>query len=108
MTPTREQARGLVPDGLLYVGGEWLDSDSGDRLHHDPTTGQPLGRHQLAGTKEVDRAVAAAREAHESGALRDPLRRRALLIEIAAGIDAAADELAALMSLEMGQPFRAA
>ena len=108
MTPTREQAQGFLPDGRLYVGGAWLDSDGGDRLHTDPSTGRPLGRHQMAGTKEVDRAVAAARDAQDSGALRDPLARRALLLAIAAGIDGAADELAALMALEMGQPLRAA
>jgi aldehyde dehydrogenase (NAD+) len=106
---TREVARSLVPDGRLFVDGDWLESSDGaERVHHDPATGEPLGSHQVAGRKEVDRAVTAARDAFASGALTDPLRRRALLHDLASGIDAAAEELAALMSLEMGQPLRAA
>jgi aldehyde dehydrogenase (NAD+) len=107
MTMTREQAREVLPDGRLYVDGAWLDrSSGGERTHMDPTTDEIVGRHQLAGPGEVDRAIEAARVA--IGDLADPARRRALLWSLADGIDAARDDLAALMSLEMGQPFRAA
>ena len=107
MTMTREQARSVLPDGRLYIDGAWLEhSTGGERTHLDPATDEILGRHQLAGADDVARAVEAARGAVDDVA--DPLQRRALLWSLADGIDAAGDDLAALMSLEMGQPFRAA
>jgi aldehyde dehydrogenase (NAD+) len=107
MTMTREHAREALPDGRLYVDGAWLEQSSGgERTHVDPATDEVVGTHQLAGPEEVDRAVAAARRA--SGEVADPVRRRTLLWSLADGIDAAADDLAALTSLEMGQPLRAA
>jgi aldehyde dehydrogenase (NAD+) len=107
MTMTRERARAALPDGRLYIDGAWLErSAGGERTHLDPATDEILGRHQLAGPDEVDLAVDAARGAVD--AVADPLHRRTLLWSLADGIDTAGDDLAALMSLEMGQPFRAA
>jgi aldehyde dehydrogenase (NAD+) len=104
---TRERARAAVPDGRLFLGGAWLErSTGGERTHLDPATADIVGEHQLAGAEEIDSAVAAARAALDE--LADPLRRRALLWSLADGIDSAGDDLAALMSLEIGQPYRAA
>jgi len=109
MTLTREDALRAVPDGRLFVEGGWVErSSGGERTHHDPATGAVLGTHQLAGRQEVDAAVGAARRALERAELIDPARRRSLLWSLAGAIDAAADDLAALQSLEMGQPLRAA
>jgi aldehyde dehydrogenase (NAD+) len=106
---TRDDALALLPDGRLFVGGEWLErSSGGERTHHDPATGDVVGKHQVAGPAEVEAAVDRARGAFAAGALDDPVGRRALLLGLADGIDAAAGELAALMALEMGQPIRAA
>jgi aldehyde dehydrogenase (NAD+) len=106
---TRDDALRALPDGRLFVGGTWLErSSGGERTHHDPATGDVLGKHQVAGSREVDFAVDAARAAFVDGSLCDPLRRRALLHALADGIDAAGDEIAAFVTLEMGQPVRAA
>jgi aldehyde dehydrogenase (NAD+) len=108
MTLTRDDALRLVPDGRLFVEGGWVErSSGGERTHHDPATGTVVGTHQLAGALEVDAAVAAARRALDRAELIDPARRRSLLWSLAEAIDAAADDLAALQSLEMGQPLRA-
>jgi aldehyde dehydrogenase (NAD+) len=105
-TPTREDARRALPDGRMFIDGQWVDGE--ERTHVDPSTGEDLGSFHVADEKLVDAAVAAARRTQTEGALRVPSARRDLLAGIAAGIEAAADELAGLASLEMGQPFRAA
>ena len=108
MTLTRNEALQRVPDGRLFVDGSWLErSTGGERTHHDPATGAVVGKHQLAGREEVDVAVSAARCAFERAELADPLRRRLLLSSLAEAIEAAAEDLAALQTLEMGQPLRA-
>ncbi|HEX6393857.1 MAG TPA: aldehyde dehydrogenase family protein [Acidimicrobiales bacterium] len=108
MTITRDDALRQVPDGRLFVDGLWLEgSTGGERTHHDPATGEVVGKHQLAGSVEVDFAVKAARDALQRGELADPVRRRLLLSSLADAIVAAAGDLAALQTLEMGQPIRA-
>jgi aldehyde dehydrogenase (NAD+) len=104
---TRDDALRHLPDGLLYLDGDWHKGEA-ERTHVDPATGRELASHQVAGPSDIDAAVTAARAAHRSGALLAPTGRRELLLRVADGIAAAADELAGLMALEMGQPFRAA
>jgi (Z)-2-((N-methylformamido)methylene)-5-hydroxybutyrolactone dehydrogenase len=48
----------------LYIGGEWVDPiDGGVRGSIDPATGQSWGDVAYGGLKDIDRAVAAARDA---------------------------------------------
>ena len=57
-----------VPRGLL-IGGEWVEASSGETLGVvDPSSGREVARVACAGAEDVDRAVAAAREAFEDGA----------------------------------------
>jgi len=106
---TAEQATALLPRPGLLVGGEWLDrSTGGNWTHVNPATGRATAEVPLAGPVEVDGAVAAAREAVPGWRAQTPALRRDLLLRLAELMAAAGDELAALTSLEMGQPYRAA
>jgi aldehyde dehydrogenase (NAD+) len=104
--PTRDEARRFLPDGRLFIDGQW--AEGAVQQHVEPATGAVLGPFHVADEKLVDAAVASARGAQTEGVLKVPSARRELLARIAAGIEAAADELAGLMALEMGQPFRSA
>lgn len=70
----------------------------------DPATGQSFTTAPLASLDDLDRAVAAARGAFPAWAA-TPIDQRAQVIEaIADALEAAKDELAALLSREQGKP----
>lgn len=87
----------------LLIGGEELDTDDW-KVVDDPHGGPDLCRVAAATTGDVDRAVTAAERAGAEWA-RTPPTERALTIErYARHLDAHAEEIAALMSREMGKP----
>lgn len=97
------------PAQPIWIGGEWQilpnQFDS-----HDPATGRLLTRLSRAGAAEADAAMAAAQEALASNAWRGmlPAARQALLWNIADLIEAHADALAELESLDQGKTFATA
>jgi aldehyde dehydrogenase (NAD+) len=97
--------------GRLYIDGEWQDAISGQTFtSYNPATGEPLAEVAEAGAEDIDRAVAAARKAFEDSEwTRTSARDRGrLLYRIADGIEARADELARLETLDNGKPVREA
>ena len=89
----------------LYIGGEWVPAASGETLPTvDPMTQEVLTTFALGGPEDVERAVAAARAAFEdpSWSAITPQRRTELLLQIADVLEANAEELATLDSLDMG------
>src|SRR5262245_24997817 len=83
----------------LLIGGEWVESRAGEPVQvFDPATGKSIAVVADAGGADVDRAVAAARRAFESGPWPDmlPAQRQALLWKLSDLIDANAAELAEL------------
>ena len=96
----------LVQD-RLFVGGEWLPPAGDDVIDVvSPYTEQVVARVPDASPADVERAVAAARRAFDRGPWpRTPPAERADVLERAAGLLAArSDELAGLITLEMGSP----
>ncbi|MAQ82406.1 MAG: aldehyde dehydrogenase [Maritimibacter sp.] len=95
-------------DGIAarhLIGGQWQDG-AGRFLRIDsPATGEPLGHVPLGTADDVDRAVAAAEAARAGLVEMGPFARAALCMDMAAAIDAAADEIAPLLSLEQGKPL---
>jgi len=90
----------------LLINGEWVDSRSGKTIAvFDPATGREIAQVADAGKEEVDRAVAAARAALESGpwAEMTPAAREALLWKLSDLIERDAAELAELESLNNGK-----
>lgn len=95
----------------LFIGGEWVDAQDGATfITVNPANGRELAHLALAGTADVDRAVAAARQAFESNVWRQMSGegRAALLWKLAELIDRHADELAELETLDNGKPLRIA
>ena len=91
----------------LVVDGELRDSLDGRTFEvHSPRDGAVLATVPDAAQADVDAAVSAARRAFESGWGRlAPAERKALLHRLADVIEAHRDELALLVSLEMGKPI---
>ncbi len=94
----------------LLVGGEWIDAADGQTFATlNPATGRPLGEVALAGIGDVDAAVGAAQAAlaGEWGRL-SGADRGVLLWRLADLVEAHADELAELETLDNGKPLRVA
>ncbi len=91
----------------LFIGGQWVDPSGSDRLDViNPTTEEPIGSIPMGTSGDVDRAVAAARDAFEVWSQTSREQRAERLAAIAAGLGERADEIAALVSTELGMPLK--
>ena len=81
----------------LYVAGEWVDGSAGTFVKVDPATGEELVHIASASAEDVDRAVAAARQAFRGdwGAV-PPSAKGALLNRLADLVERDADQLVRL------------
>jgi phenylacetaldehyde dehydrogenase len=104
--PSAGVAAFLQRPARLLIGGEWVQSESSNRIPvTDPATGTEVASVADANRADVDKAVAAAREAFERGAWANmlPAEREGLLWRLADLIDQHADELAELESIDNGK-----
>ncbi len=101
-------AAGEAPETLRnYVGGQWVAVESGDAIEdRDPATGAVLARVPLSAAADVESAVRAAREAQPAWREVPPPGRARALIELRAVLDAHREELAALVTRDMGKTLR--
>lgn len=101
------QVQDRFAEGAQYIGGTLLSGTSG---HHqdvvDPATGRTVYRYELAGTDDVDAAVAAARAAFPAWSGATPAERSGLLHRFAAVLDAQAADFAYAESLQCGKPVK--
>lgn len=89
----------------MWIGGEWVEAESGKTFETvNVTTGEPLGTAPLAGIADVDKAVAAARQAFPAWAALPPSQRSGIVAKIADQIRKHAKEMAHLDALEHGLP----
>jgi len=94
-----------VPKQLL-IGGSWRDAEGGRTLDvEDPSTGTPLASVADASPADAMRALDAAVAAQASWAAHPPRERGEILRRAFEQIVARSDELALLMTLEMGKPL---
>ena len=96
----------------LYVGGEWVTAESGETIETlDPATEEPYAEVQCAGAEDVERAVAAAKDASDrEGEWRtmDPRERGRVLHRMADYIEDNFDEIVLVESHDNGKtPFEA-
>jgi acyl-CoA reductase-like NAD-dependent aldehyde dehydrogenase len=92
----------------MWIGNDWADAEDGGTFATvNPATGETITQVASAQSADVDRAVAAARDAARSTAWRDmnPHKRSKLLWKLADAVEAAADELAELETADNGKPY---
>ncbi|MEO8488097.1 MAG: aldehyde dehydrogenase family protein [Betaproteobacteria bacterium] len=91
----------------LYYGGAWHAPIDGRRDEtFDPGTGKGLGPVAVAGIRDVDAAVAAAKTGFDVWRAVAPLERARILRAIAARVREHADELAWIDAANCGNPVR--
>jgi 5-carboxymethyl-2-hydroxymuconic-semialdehyde dehydrogenase len=90
-----------------FIDGRPTDGTAGELFEIlDPSTGELLGQ-ALAGTAaDIDAAASAAKRAFPAWSQTSGDKRRKLLHAIADAIEARADEIAVVESLDTGQPLR--
>lgn len=94
-----------VPTDLL-IGGVWRPAGSGRRFSvEDPATGQVLAEVADGSTEDGMAALAAAHGAQPEWAATAPRQRSDILRRAFDTITSRADDLALLMTLEMGKPL---
>ncbi|GAB2659305.1 aldehyde dehydrogenase [Nocardia goodfellowii] len=92
----------------LFIGNEWVaPSTTATIAVISPHTEQPVARVPAPGTADVDRAVSAARAAFDTGPWPrlDPTERVAIVRELAELYATRVEEIAELISTEMGAPL---
>ena len=94
-----------VPDGL-FIGGEWAPAISGATLKvYDPATGEAIKAIASAGVEDGAAAMDAAVNASADWARTPPRERAELLRRAFDLVRERQDEVALLMTLEMGKPL---
>ena len=91
----------------LFIGGEWVDAIGGGTLAvTNPFDNSVLFEIAEAREADVDRAVAAARDAFPAWAAMAASERARLLNRLVAKMEASFDELAELEAIDTGHPIR--
>jgi succinate-semialdehyde dehydrogenase/glutarate-semialdehyde dehydrogenase len=90
----------------LYIGGEWRDGSKGALSVEDPSTGEALCEVADASTEDAVAALDAAVQTGPQWSQHAPRERGEILRRAFEAIMARADELALLMTLEMGKPLK--
>src|SRR3977135_4469513 len=90
----------------LYIGGEWRDGAKGTLSVEDPSTGESLCEVADASVDDAKAALDAAVDAGPEFAAMAPRERGEILRRAFETIIERKDDLALLMTLEMGKPVK--
>jgi aldehyde dehydrogenase (NAD+) len=108
---TPEARAFLAEPKRMFIGGKWVDSASGETFATiDPARDEEIAQVPLAGTEDVARAVAAARESFEAGAWSglEPRKRASVLNKIADALQANAQSIGQIETIDQGKPVNLA
>lgn len=95
----------MIEHDKIYINGEWVPA-SGDGVSQlvNPATEEVFARVPMSMPEDVDKAVKAARAAFSSWSQTSAEQRKGYIDAICAKLKERADELASLISQEMGIP----
>src|SRR5690606_9812919 len=109
---SRSRRPPMIPEGVnikhpdkLFIGGEWVAPMSGSRLEIvNPNSEEVVARTAEAGADDMDRAVAAAREAFDHGPwpTTPPAERGAKLMDMIAHLEQRVPELSLAWTAQVG------
>ena len=90
----------------FFIGGQWVSADGRETIAVvDPATEEQVATVPAGTAEDVDAAVRAARAAFEPCASLPPADRAAVLSAAADALEARTDEVASLITSEMGTPL---
>ncbi|RLA46032.1 MAG: aldehyde dehydrogenase family protein [Gammaproteobacteria bacterium] len=95
----------MIEHNKIYIDGQWVES-SGDGISHlvNPATEEVFAKVPMALPEDVDKAVRAARRAFIPWSQTPAVERKAYIDAICEKLTERKDELASLISQEMGIP----
>lgn len=105
----QDKALSLAIETRLFINGEYTAAAENETFEtSDPVTRAPLAKIARGKSVDIDRAVSAARGVFERGdwSLSSPAKRKAVLNKLADLMEANAEELALLETLDTGKPIR--
>ncbi|MDQ3086719.1 MAG: aldehyde dehydrogenase family protein, partial [Actinomycetota bacterium] len=89
-----------------FIGGEWVESSSGETMEVlNPATGEVIAEVPAGTTEDVEKAVETAKKAWSEWRFKTPKDRMELLLALADIVDENAEELARLESQNVGKPW---
>src|SRR5947209_5971086 len=106
ITPSQEQKILDEVPKQLYIAGEWRDGAKGTIGVEDPATGETLCEVADASVDDAQAALDAAVEAGPDFASHPPRERGEILRRAFEAIVARTDDLALVMTMEMGKPLK--
>ena len=106
ITPSQEQSVLDQVPKQLYIGGEWRDGAKGTLAVEDPSTAETLCEVADASVDDAKAALDAAVDAGPEFAAMAPRDRGEILRRAFEAIIERQDDLALLMTLEMGKPIK--
>src|SRR3954467_11801497 len=99
----------LIVRDKLYIGGEWVEPASDQTIDViNAATEEVMGRIPEGTPEDVDRAVAAAREAFPAWSEVPAEQRAEICAAIAGKLQDRQEEIAALIAQELGMPLKLA
>lgn len=105
--PAQNAAQRAPIRNQLFINGQFVNAESGETLATlNPHDNTPITDVAMAGTADVDKAVAAASQAFVQWRSMAAMDRGRILLRLADLIDSHAEELAWLESLDTGHPIR--
>jgi succinate-semialdehyde dehydrogenase/glutarate-semialdehyde dehydrogenase len=108
MTVTASERERAALDAVpkqLFIGGQWVDGSEGVLGVEDPSTGEQIAEVADAGPEDARRALAAAYERQAEWAAHPPRERAEILRRAFELMVERSDDLALVMTLEMGKPL---
>jgi len=91
----------------MYISGKWVNAENNDTFDAiNPGTWEVIGKVPQGSRQDARKAIEAARNAWESYRWTTAWERSALLKKIARTIEAHKEELAHILSLEQGKPYK--
>jgi succinate-semialdehyde dehydrogenase / glutarate-semialdehyde dehydrogenase len=106
MTATQERTAVDAVPTKLFIGGEWRDASGGETLDvEDPSTGEAIASVADATPDDAKAALDAACAVQDEWATHAPRERGEILRRAFEAMTANADDLALVMTLEMGKPL---
>jgi succinate-semialdehyde dehydrogenase/glutarate-semialdehyde dehydrogenase len=105
IAPEEQRVLEEVPK-QLYIAGQWRDGSKGTVTVEDPSTGEALCEVADASAEDAKAALDAAVEAGPEWAKHPPRERGEILRRAFEAIISREEELALLMTLEMGKPLK--
>jgi succinate-semialdehyde dehydrogenase/glutarate-semialdehyde dehydrogenase len=104
ITATDEQRVLDAVPSKLFIGGDWRDGEAGTIAVEDPATGETIAEVADGSPEDAKRALDAAVSAQPEWATHPPRERGEILRRAFELIIERQDDLALLMTLEMGKP----